>query len=75
MSPERIIVATALRHGLPASTLIGPERRHDVCRIRHEAVARAIAAGIPETEIARALNRDQTTIRNSLRRYEEQAND
>ena len=61
----------AKSHRVSMADLCGGETTKRICRVRHKAVASAVSAGFSETEVARALNREQTSIRNSLRRYEE----
>lgn len=70
-----IIVEVAGRHGCTLQHLMRDDRGARVSRIRHEAMAevRSRMPDITNTAIARAFQRDPTTITYGLKRYQQRA--
>lgn len=75
LSPSwRFLAAyAAVKHGVDKDALIGPLRKPDLVRARHEAIhlCHTHIEGVGLTKLGAYFNRDHTTILSSLRKHAE----
>ena len=67
-----IVAYRAFRSGLSLRTLRSADKRAELVRVRQQAAWEARKSGYSLWQIGRALNRDHSTIRYSIQRYEEE---
>ena len=64
----QILHETAERTGIPASQIVSPRRSHPLVQARRAVIERAVAQGYTQSETARLLNRDATTVHEACRK-------
>jgi hypothetical protein len=65
---EQIIQNVARAHGLTAKEVTGTSQLRRIVAVRHKACLALHRLGLTSTEIAAVMNRERSTITNSLRR-------